>query len=107
MQACAGRCQSLLLVTDSRTHGHGTELCQGRARLGIRKHFCAVRVVRHWHRLPSRVVGALCLSVFTRHLDNALTNMLWLLKSPEEVRKLDYRVFEGFFQLNLSILLLT
>lgn len=31
---------------------NGAELCQGRHRLDIRKHFCTKRLGRHWNRLP-------------------------------------------------------
>ena len=39
------------------------------------KHFFTKRVVKHWNRLPREVVVVPNLSVFKRHLDNAL-NML-------------------------------
>ncbi|KFW70396.1 hypothetical protein AS28_03201, partial [Pygoscelis adeliae] len=45
-------------------------------RLNIRKHFFTERVVKHWNRLPREVVDALSLSVFKRHLDSALNNVL-------------------------------
>ena len=48
----------------------------GRFRLDIRKHFFTKRVVKPWNRLPREVVDAPSLSVFKRHLDNALNNML-------------------------------
>ena len=35
-----------------------------------------LRVVKHWNRLPRDVVDAPSLSVFKRHLDNALNSML-------------------------------
>lgn len=48
---------------------------------------------KHWHRLPSEVVGAPNLSVVRRHWDNALTNTLELLVIPEVVGQLDSRIF--------------
>ena len=56
-------------------HGNGSELGHGRFRLDIRKRLFAARVVKYWNRLPREVVDAPSLSVFKRHLDNAL-NML-------------------------------
>ena len=49
---------------------------QGRFSLDIRKHFFTKRVVKHWNRLPREAVDVPSLSVFKRHLDNALNNML-------------------------------
>ncbi|PKU49520.1 hypothetical protein llap_229 [Limosa lapponica baueri] len=63
------------LVSSDRTHGNGSKLCQGTLRPGIRKHFFTERAANHWNRLPREVVNAPSLSVFKRHLDNAL-NML-------------------------------
>ena len=56
--------------------GNGFKLEEGRLRLGIGKKFFTVRVVRHWHRLPSEVVDAPSLEVFKARLDGALTNLV-------------------------------
>jgi len=55
---------------------NGIKLCQGWFRLDIRRNFFTVRVVKHWNRLPREVVDAPCLSIFKRHLENALNYML-------------------------------
>jgi len=57
-------------------HGNGSKLCQGRFRLDIKKHFITERVAKDWNSLPREVVDDPSLSVFKRHLDNALNNMV-------------------------------
>lgn len=64
------------LVSSDRTCGNGSELHQRRFRLGIRKYFFTERVAKHWNRLSREVVNAPSLSMFERHLDNAISNML-------------------------------
>lgn len=82
-------------------------LCQGMFRLGIRKHFFTKRVIKRW--LPKEVVNASTLSVFKRHLDNVLSNMLYLLVSPQVVRQLDEMTvdtsltIEIFFSIHLQV----
>lgn len=83
-------------------HGKGTELCQGKARLGVRRNVSAMRVVTHRDGLPGEADGAPCLSVLKGRLDNVLGDMLHLVASPEEVSKLDLMFFEVPFQLNYS-----
>ncbi|KFO85863.1 hypothetical protein N320_00717, partial [Buceros rhinoceros silvestris] len=55
---------------------NGFKLQEGRFRLDIRKKFLAVRVVRHWNRLPREAVDAPSLEVFKARLDGALSNVV-------------------------------
>ncbi|KAK4831663.1 hypothetical protein QYF61_018630 [Mycteria americana] len=53
-------------------------MCQGKIRLDIRKKFFPARVVKHWNKLPREAVKAAVapgLSVFKKHLNNALRYM--------------------------------
>lgn len=63
------------LGSSDRMHGNGSQLCQGKFRLDLRKHFFTQRVVKHWDRLPTEAVDAPSLSLFKRRLDNAFNNM--------------------------------
>ena len=55
--------------------GNGSELCQQRFTLDLRRHFSARRVVKLRNGLPRGVVDAPSLSVSKRHLDSALNKM--------------------------------
>jgi len=42
----------------------------------MRKRFIAMRVVRHWNRLPREAVAAASLAVLKAGLDGALSNLV-------------------------------
>ena len=58
-----------------RTRGN-VKLEEGRFRWDVRKKFFTVRVVRHWNRLLSKVVGAPSLEIFKAKLDGALSSLV-------------------------------
>ena len=60
----------------NRMRGNGFKLEEGRFRLGIRKKFFTVSVVRHWNRVPRELVDAHCLVPFKARLDGALNNLV-------------------------------
>jgi len=59
-----------------RTRGSGFKLKEGRFTLDIRKKSFAMRVVKHWHRLPIDMIRAPSLETFEVTLDGALSNMI-------------------------------
>jgi len=73
-------CQALLLLgTDGRKGMAQSH--QGRVRLGTGKHFCDMRVVRHWNRLHEEVADAPCLSALKRHwtMPSVMCLTFWLV----------------------------
>lgn len=60
----------------NRMRGNGFKLEESRFRSNIRKKLIAVRVVRHWNRLPSKVVDAPSLEAVKARLDGALSNLV-------------------------------
>jgi len=64
-------------VCRDRTRGNDSKLKEGRFRLGIRKNFFTMRVVKHCNRLPREAVAACSLEVWKAKLDGALSNLAW------------------------------
>ncbi|KGL73745.1 hypothetical protein N309_08872, partial [Tinamus guttatus] len=52
------------------------KLHQGRFRLDIRKKFYVEREVKHWNRLPNKVVESPSLAVLKKRVDEALQDMV-------------------------------
>ncbi|KFQ52836.1 hypothetical protein N333_11812, partial [Nestor notabilis] len=53
----------------------GFRLKEGRFRLGVRRRFSTMRVVKHWHRLPRETVDVPSLETFKARLDVVLGNL--------------------------------
>ena len=58
--------------------GNGFRLKEGRSRLNVRKKFFKTRMVRHWNRLPRKVVKAPSLQIFKIKLDEAQSSLAFL-----------------------------
>jgi len=63
-------------VCSDRARGNGCKLKEDRFRLGIRKKFFTMRVVKHWNRLPREIVAAPFLAAFKARLNGALSYLV-------------------------------
>ena len=66
----------LSLVAGDRTREMALSCTRGKFRLDIRKNFFTETVVKHWNRLPRKVVESPSLDVFKNRLDVVLGAMI-------------------------------
>ena len=66
----------LIRACSNRTRRNDFKQEEGRLRLDIRKEFFPVRVMRHWNRLPSKVLDAPTLEAFKVRLGVSLNNLV-------------------------------
>lgn len=60
---------------DGWARGNGYELKQGRFGVNIKNKFFTMRVVRHWSRLPRKVMDTTPLKLFSAGLAGALSSL--------------------------------
>jgi len=73
-----GKMREIFLTRPAETRSNGFKLQEGRYRLDARKKFFTMRVVKHWHSLPRKVLEAPSLEAFKARLDGALSSLVWL-----------------------------
>jgi len=69
-------CRLLSRACCDRIRGNYFKLKEGKFSLDIRKNFFTMRVVKHWNKLPTEVVGAPSLETFKARLHKALCNLV-------------------------------
>jgi len=63
-------------VTSDKMRGNGLNLSQGMFRLDITTNVLTERVIKHWNRLPRKVVESPSLEVFKRRADVVCRDMV-------------------------------
>jgi len=71
-----GSADLFLLRSSDRMCGNASKPHRWSFRLDMRKHLFTERVVKHWNSFATEVVDRPSLSLFKRHLENALNNLL-------------------------------
>ena len=66
----------LIRECSDRMRGNCFKLKEGRLRLGLKKKFFTMKVMRRWNMLPKEAVDASSLAVFKARLDGALSNLV-------------------------------
>jgi len=64
------------VVPRDRTRGNRRKLKHGRFLVNVRKHLSAVRVTKHWHRLPREAVESPSLEVYKSCVDTVLGSLV-------------------------------
>ncbi|KAK4823967.1 hypothetical protein QYF61_008353 [Mycteria americana] len=70
-----GGARFFLVASTHRTGGDDHELKHMKFHPNTRKHFSTVRVVKHWHRLPRKVVESPSMEIFKTQLDTVAGNV--------------------------------
>lgn len=68
----------LLSSASNSTRGNEHKLKQMKFPLNTNKHLSAMRIDKHWKRLPRGIMESAFTEIFKTKLDTALGNLLWL-----------------------------